>query len=116
MQTDRQGLVSTYRTSGKGRPWHPLKPVSCRSVVVRRYRLGRGWLALSIGRYSVAILAVKELFGSQNERNSSMGTVLAYEEDVTMTALWKEEDYGIIADRSCWAMFAVLTGNPDSQG
>lgn len=25
-------------------------------------------------------------------------------------ALWQTEDYGAIADRACWAMFAVTTG------
>jgi hypothetical protein len=24
--------------------------------------------------------------------------------------LWDEEDYGVLADRACWAMFAVTAG------
>lgn len=28
----------------------------------------------------------------------------------TNMALWTEDDYGTLADRSCWSMFAILTG------
>lgn len=25
-------------------------------------------------------------------------------------ALWEEKDYGVLADRACWSMFAITAG------
>jgi hypothetical protein len=29
---------------------------------------------------------------------------------IVIMGLWEEEDYGIVADKACWAMFAVTAG------
>jgi hypothetical protein len=29
---------------------------------------------------------------------------------IASMGLWEEEDYGILADKACWAMFAVTAG------